>query len=544
MRITERDLHAGPRPEAPPEPRRASGESASGRRWSERLDAIPWGAVLTAGMVVVFALGVLLSGPDGLGGARDFVAVLIRRPRVAANSLRHAGDLPTLYVDIAFADYQRLVTQRNYAVQQGALWDRAEPQLAPATFTLGDARVEVEVGLPPDVGEAFAGEQWPLYVEFPAADDDGTALCACERALLLPADAQSRRHWGFLTTLQREGGATTPYRVLRVTVNGKSWGLFALTGLPPDTGDDAYVTFDARDFLATYAQAGAALADDGFAYALVVAAAEDADDRAQAAQRMQRLYEGTLPPAHVLDAEAWGRYLALTTLWYGAPTRDWRTLIWRYRPADARFVPVGAGWMGAPDEFPLPDAFARAPEIQAAYLRAVQTYSDPAYLEQLQSSLAPELDALCWATNIALGYPPLPWDELAAHQAAMRALLHPRQPVRVAVSESEGMLVVRVGNLTAFPLEVTGLNVGESAWVPLDREQMILAPAAERPMPQQPWIEAADRALLVDAPDALVLRARSGATPAYVRLYVPLGQLPEASGEVEAVTRFWGLEAE
>ena len=538
MRITERDLQS----EARPGPRRASGESAARRRWSERLAALPWGAVFTAGMAAAFALGVLLSGPDGLGGVRDFVAVLIRRPRVAANSLWHAGDLPTLYVDIAFADHQRLVTQRNYAVQQGALTEG--PQLAPATFTLGEDRVEVEVGLPLDVGDAFAGERWPLYVEFPAADAAGRALCACERALLLPADAQSRQHWGFLTTLKREGGATMPYRLLRVTVNGKSWGLFALAGLPPDAGDDAYVTFDARDFLATYAAAGRALADSGFAYAQVVASAEDADDRAQAAARMQKLYEGALPPAHVLDADAWGRYLALTTLWYGAPTRDWRTLLWRYRPADARFAPVGAGWMGAPTDFPLPDAFARDPNIQAAYLRAVKTYSDPAYLRRLQASLAPELDALCWATNIALDYPPLPWDDLAAHQAQMRALLHPRQPARVAVSESEGMLVVRVANLTAFPLEVTGLNVGESAWLALDRAEIIFAPVAERPLPDQPWIAAADRALLVDAPAALVLRARAGATPAYVRLHVPLGQLPEASGEVEAVTRFWGLDAE
>ncbi len=530
MRITERDLHTGSRPNAR-------------RRRPQLLGAIPWSAVFTAGMAAAFALGVLLSGPDGLGGVRDFVTVLIRRPRVAVASLRHAGDLPTLYIDIAFADYQRLVTQRNYAVQQGALGDRDAPQLAPATFTLDDDRVEVELGLPPDVGAAFAGERWPLYVEFPAAAD-GTALCACERALLLPADAQSRQHWGFLTTLQREGGATTPYRLLRVTVNGKSWGLFALAGLPPTSGAETYVAFDARDFLATYAHAGAALADDGFAYAQVIASAEDADDRTQAADRMQKLYEGTLPPAHVLDAEAWGRYLALTTLWYGAPTRDWRTLIWRYRPADARLAPVGAGWVGAPDEFPLPDAFARAPEIQAAYLRALQTYSDPAYLEHLQSSLAPELDALCWATNIPLGYPPLPWDDLAAHQAAMRALLRPRQPVRVAVSESEGMLVVRLGNLTAFPLEVAGLNVGESAWLTLDRATITFASIAERPLPDQLWIETADRALLVDAPAALVLRARDGAMPAYVRLHVPLGRLPEAAGEVEAVTRFWGLETE
>jgi len=66
-----------------------------------------------------------------------------------------------------------------------------------------------------------------------------------------------------------------------------------------------------------------------------------------------------------------------------------------------------------------------------------------------------------------------------------------------------------VGNLQPFPLELVGIDVGESAFVPAD-------PA---------WVDATASAVWNTAPGKLVLRGATGETPDFVRLLIPRATL-------------------
>ena len=465
-----------------------------------------WGLLL----ILAFGLGFFVCQSE--------VGTALRHdPRLAVATWFRRNAAPTLTLDLAFEDYQRL-----YARLARTRPAMADDGPVPATVTSAEGMVAVALRLYDVAVTASPEARWPLELTV----DGGATLFGMAAATLTPATGDARLAAGYLAMLRREGFPVPDYRTVRLVVNGRAWGLYALEALPSaqmlaaqQSRPDAVIAFfDARDLLA----AQPTLSGSPFAYARPEVARvlgygwEDAlaDDPALATLRddvaatLRAVASGAVTPSRVFDADSLGRFLAITTLWRGSSALDWRTLHLAYDPAAQQFTPIATGVVLDP-VLALPAAFTDDPAIQRAYARALRDLSDPAALQ----------------VGADVG------ETLTAHQAWMRQAIAPPRTLFVAVAEESGDLRLTLTNVVPFPVEVVRLDLGERASVPL-------APA---------WVVTSERAPLVAA-SGVVLRARVADAPVTVEVRVPLSALPIAlqgtPDELRVVTRIWGLADE
>lgn len=436
-----------------------------------------------------------------LGG---FVVSLARHPAATLAALFGHSDLPTLRLDMRFRDYQQLLDRRAQALLLGA--NRvSEQDYVPAGIGLGDETIAVQVRLPAGPATSLGTGAWPFEV----AVQDGT-LWGLRRFTLTPADATMLSTWGYLETLRRAGLFTPRHQAVRLVLNGTPHGVYMLEELPTaDTlavqghAGSVVVAFEQDAYWEAYARIGAALPGSGFQYARIVCAPYDDNPDTACSDIARALY--TIRPDE-WDAERTGTFLAITTLWRGSAVLDWRTLRLAYDPRSGRLAPIGTGTTLIPVA-PLPDVLLDDPRVQVAYVRALAQFSTPDYLAQLQADIGHELESL----GIESGYLDPPWTALSAHQTTMRRMLALSHPLLAYIEPDDTALVLHLSNVQQFPVEVVGLDLGESALLPLD-------PA---------WVSETDRSSLVEAPDAaehIVLRAAVGSMPRSIHLRVP----PEA----------------
>jgi hypothetical protein len=460
---------------------------------------------------------------------------LVRQPAFTIAALFHRSDLPTLYVGIKFKNYQLLLDKREQALQLGANV-ASDQDYVPATVYLANSTSTVQVRLPAGPATELSGERWPFEVVI----EGNATLLDMHHFALAPADATALSAWGYLETLQREGLLAPRYRLVRLVLDGSPRGLYTLEELPGTESlgrpGNSVVYFDSSAYWEAWAGLGNAPPDSGFQYAQAAANCPTADAACQeAVQALRALQAGELAPSEALDVDKMGAFLALTTLWRGNADLDWRTLRLAYNPATARFEPIGAGASSLP-VFPLPETIIDDPQVQVAYARALARYSRPEYLTQLQADLGDDFQMLQRDSWIELGGVGSPWPTLEAHQATMRRQLAPARTLLANIETADNTtLVLRLANVQPFPVEITGLDVGEDALLAID-------PA---------WVDASDRALLVDEAGAVVLRAAVASAPRALHLRVPLEALPTGhewdwltADQIRVVTRLYRLEGQ
>lgn len=458
-----------------------------------------------------------------------FAASLARHPAATLAVLLGHSDLPTLRLDMRFRDYQQLLDRHAQALLPGV--NRvSEQDYVPAGIGLGDETIAVQVRLAAGPATSLGTEAWPFEV----AVQDGT-LWGLRRFTLTPADATMLSTWGYLETLRRAGLLTPRHQAVRLVLNGTPHGVYMLEELPTaDTlavqghAGSVVVAFEQDAYWEAYARTGAALPGSGFQYARATCSPYDASLGAACPEAIHAAH--ALQPED-WDAERMGTFLALTMLWRGSAELDWRTLRLAYDPRSGRFEPIGAG-AAFVSIAPLPDTLIDDPQVQVAYVRALAQFSTPDYLAQLQADIGRELETL----GIELGYPEPPWAALSAHQSIMRHVLAPSHPLLACIVPDDTALVMRLSNVQPFPVEVIGLDIGESALLPLD-----LA-----------WVSEADRPSLVEtsgAAEHIVLRAAVGSMSRSIHLRVPpeallagrewVWQTPDA---IQVVARLYGLD--
>lgn len=499
-------------------------------------------ALLQAGLLVLaFALGFAIARTEIYRPLTDLVTIFLQRPAFVATTMLSRSDLPTLTVDLDFAAYQRLLDAREQALLLGANVVGAGDAV-PATLRTADGAVAIDVRLPQGPADALIGETWPFEVAVQAPE----TLFDLRRFTLTPVEETVLSTWGYVAALRRAGLLAPRLQLVRLVVNGTDRGLTLLEESPAaemlaaaERPAGVLVAFDSSAYWEAAAHLGGALSGSGFQYARVVSlptgtcAAEEPEIQAacdEAASLLQALQAGTVAPSQALDVEKTAAFLALTALWRGSPELDWRTLTFAYDPATARLEPVGRGAALAPVA-PLPDALLDDPHLQVALARALEALGQPAALASLQDDLQPDLESLRLALGPGAGTLEMPWPALEAHQATMRRQVAPAVALLAALEPGEDGLVVRVGNLMPFPVEVVALDVGENAFLSAD-------PA---------WVDGAERELLVEGAEGVVLRAATDSGVRTVRLRVPpeaLGPMSQPAGEVGVAARLWGLEGQ
>lgn len=485
--------------------------------------------------MLAFLLGFLVSHGGWHRPAARALTLFLRRPAFAATSLLHRSELEGLALNVAFTDYQQLLDRRERALRLGAhLQD--DQMGVPATIHHAGTPVDVSLRFLEAPASSFEGTAWPFEVTV----EGDQSLLGLRRFTLVPAGEHSLSTWGYLETLRRAGLPAPRFSFVRLSINGTRRGLYELQERPSpailathDQTGNVVVTFDASTYWQAYVHLGGSLPGGGFQYTRGVPILPLEEDSPSAVHEegvalLEALREGRIPPSQAFDEERMATIVAITALWYGAPELDWRALAFAYDPATARLEPVG--WARPPGPpTPLPAALTGGPFLRREVAQALEQWGQPASLAQLRADLEPDLESLRLALGSELREVPDPWPALEAHQARMRHLIDPAHPAHAEFEEGTQGLVLRVRNLSPFPLQLAGLDVGEEVVLEVDPE----------------WVVESDRALLVGDPGTVVLPALEGPLPELIHLQIPLEALTvrgEAGQEVFLTTRVWGME--
>ena len=493
--------------------------------------------LLGAGLLLLtFSLGFLIAHLGWHHPLIEGVTHFIRQPAATAAALLHPPDLPTLTLDLAFRDYDRLLQRREQALRLGVHGTTGEEPV-PATISTADAAVEVDLRLPPGPAQPLAGETWPLEAH---VQGDGTLL-GLRRFLLRPAREDAVQALGYLETLRRAGHLVPRAQVVHLIVNGSERGRYLLLEQPGaemlaahDCPDCVLVAFDPSAYWATAGRLGQALPGSGFQYAQVTLipppdtvdaplSAEAIAARHEAFDLLERLRHRAAQPSDVLDVERTASLLAMTALWYGTPEVDWRGLTFAYDPTSGRLEPVAPPGLPA-SLAPLPDRVLDDATIRLALVRTLRTLSQPDALAQLQADLAPQMESF----QQALGTATSPWETLAAHQTVIRRQIAPSPILFATLYPGEAGLTLRLDNAQPFPVVIVGLDLGENLFLPIDPS----------------WVVEPEATQLVGSASGVVIRAAVDSMPRTVYLEVPPEALDTGAppgAEVGVVARLLGL---
>ncbi len=513
-------------------------------------------------IIAVLLLGLVLFVSQSRSGS--FLPVTWNEIR---QSIRPGGsdrELPSLAIDMSFAEYDRILGQREQALAAGVVL-AGNQDFVQAEMRFDDETVPVQMRLQQGLALHLGDDQKWNY-EVRTADDQ--LLDGLQRFYLIdPADNNWLNEWAFNEALRREGLVAGRYQFVRLFLNGDYKGIYALQeGFGPELiaangrPSGVLVEFDPRPLWEHVAYFGGDIqsavddpvtnlssADFQFFEVDTFRDAAIADDPALSAQKdraiglLRGLQSGELPASEVFDVEKYGRFLALTDLWAATEGTSLTNLRYYFNPDTELLEPVSfnANPFGSADRVSLAASY-DDPALQTSYVLAAQRISQPDYLVGLTDALQGEAVAL-QKVLLAESEQPLPWNDLVRRQEDMKRSLQPLQPIFAYLGPpplaQEGIIQIDVANALSLPVEILGFDIDGATFLEVDPT----------------WLRSGQEGLAAGEDGRIILRAQADdQAPAvnYVRFHLPLSKIIEQDKEldfmheldIQVATRILGME--
>lgn len=417
---------------------------------------------------------------------------------------RLRSDPLELRLDIEHVDFLRLAKKREEALKRNLLVSDTD-DFVPARIRTADQNLRVEVRLKGDLRDHWADDKWSLRVKVKGED---TLLGIKQFSLQHPRTRGYVSEWVYHEALRREGLPALRYRFVRVHLNGKDMGIYALEEHfekrlieSNDLREGPIVRFSEELAWAEAARQGFLRFGEGKELGgagSFLAADVDAfqttrwieDETAHAVYRralalLDGFRAGTVRTSEAFDAGKLARFLAVSELLGSAHAAGWRNMRFYYNPVTALLEPIGfdAGGHGV---LPIPALVYTIPrvytpqrggdyyynylwfdrvfaddELYAAYVRELERVSTPEYLRGLLADLGPGIDECVEILNAE--FPEVDFSDrvLWENRAYIRSMLEPERAVQAnVVARDERGLVLAVGNLQYLPVEVLGVARG------------------------------------------------------------------------------------
>ncbi len=488
--------------------------------------------VFLAGVLLTAVVAALYGSVAGRWVHTAFTA-LDREATSTVKDYAVTNDLPTMYLDIGFREFQFLRAKRDEAWRTGILIN-SDSDWQKAIVRFQGKAVPVHVRLKGDWSDHLHDKKWSFRIK----TRHGKKIMGMHVfSVQAPWTRNYVNQWLYFQDLRQAGLLTPRYTFINLVVNGEKWGIYALEEsfakeLLESQGRRAGVIVRFDENLSWLYRAGFgdslrnlypssadrigstirkekfALVDD-FESTKVQSDPILREERDAAISLLRGFESGKLSVSQVFDPEQFGRYMAHNNLWSERHGLLWHNERYYYNPLTAHLEPI------AYDSLPLAEFYgpftdlARYddPAVMKAYVDEVNRIADPAYLQQFQAKFGAQYEHYrqVLGQEFPLSDMKPPWPMLAERQRLLRIALRPPQTVYAylppqSVSSSVDL---KVANILRYPVVLQKLRVGKS-WLPVNRA----------------WISPRDRKLLYPG-DAPILRSAPEQMPVYLTLHLP-----------------------
>ena len=257
-------------------------------------------------------------------------------------------ELPHIFIDIKFKNYQKIVNKREESVSRGFLI-RGSDDYVPATLNYNKKQFRVRLRLKGDLGSHWESDKWSFRVHMKSKDH----LFGMRRfSLQNPEDRVYEGAILFFEALRREGILTPRYFFVDLTVNGKYIGIMALEEhfskeLLESQGRKESVILKFDESLWFHHRGREGPFDHfrtnpikSFRTNKILKSKTLSNDLDVATGLLRGFSKGDLSSSQVFDAELWGKYLAVASAWGGWHSIRWRNIRLYYNPIKAKFEPI------------------------------------------------------------------------------------------------------------------------------------------------------------------------------------------------------------
>jgi len=470
--------------------------------------------------------------------------------------------LPTLYIDLPFANYQKLLDKRDEALKIGILNTSDADFVSGEIHLQGEPAMKADLRLKGDWVDHLMGDKWSFRIKI---KDGGQVLGMGQFNIQTPAARNFLNEWAFHQHLIQEGVLTTRYQFVNVLLNGKLLGIYAIEdhftaemiesqgrrqGLLLRFNEDP-MWKNLSAFMANQInqESSLSVANEWTASIDAFQDTKLAEDpvlsaEAETARDLLRAFQsGDKAPSEVFDVDLCGRFFALHDLWQATHGVAWHNVRFYYNPVTGLLEPVAYDaepFFRHPNLITISSEFIKIrifndPQIRTAYAKELYRVTDPEYVQQTIASLKEEHDRLLKALSVE--YPldvPIPdsslsvdWGLLEERARSLHVELLPGTLVRGSYqalnvlpgSDGAPTLTLDLVNLMLMPVEVLRVVVNGQA-IEVDPQTAVLPPVMD---PQEQKV---------------------GSTQISVPLAGNEGFAAEAPPKVEVVARIKGLNEE
>jgi len=256
--------------------------------------------------------------------------------------------LPHIYIDLKYKHYLKILKIRESALREGHL-TRTPDDFVPAFIKYKNKSYPVKIRLKGDFGSHWAGDKWSFRIKMNKKD----SLFGMRRFSI--QNPEERLYEGaiiFFEALRREGVLTPRYFFTDLTVNGKHIGIMAVEEhfskeLLESQGRKEGVILKYDESL-WFKPRGAGGPFDSFRTNPIEPFRKNnisksknlSNDLKIAIGLLRGFSNGTLNASQVFDAELWGKYYAVASIWGGWHSIQWRNTRFYYNPITAKLEPI------------------------------------------------------------------------------------------------------------------------------------------------------------------------------------------------------------
>tara|TARA_B100000029_G_scaffold516548_1_gene630765 strand:- start:2005 stop:4596 length:2592 start_codon:yes stop_codon:yes gene_type:complete len=420
--------------------------------------------------IIALSLGILVAlayGPDSISTQlRKAAREIVITSRIELDQYFNPNQLPTVYIDMNFESYQRIVEKRTEAIKVGQLY-ATDDDFVPAQIRYMDQPpVKVRMRLKGDMSDHWAGDKWSYRVHVL----DGREVAGLRRfSIQDPMTRQLINEWLIHQMMFAEDILTTRYAFINVVFNGQYKGTYAIE--ESFSGELLEAQRRTPGVIFKYENQQPIMYRSN-------TVANDPVLSSQATTAANMLQSGHV--TKVYDNDRMGRLLALLMLWdanHGVGDQNRR---YYFNPINAQIEPISydASPVLYPDntEIVLPELQSMHPLVAIAYIREMIKVSDEDYLNTFKTDVSNQLETFLTALRREYLSLEAPWTQLSSRQASLRRTLNTKILVVAMAdirSEPHSHLLLEISNLGRNNTLLSGLILNNS---PIDIQQHWILP--------------------------------------------------------------------
>lgn len=396
-----------------------------------------------------------------------------------------------LHLMIKFKDREKLEAQRIKALEVGLLTTK---EYVPAKIELNGKQIPVNLRLKGDYTDHLDTDKWSFRVK---VKKNKTLMGMKVFSLQHPKTRSYIWEYLYHKMLSKENIIALNYRFVRVDINGKDYGIYALEEhfekrlLERNRRKEGPIIrfsetslWDTRErFSNSEYDAYAQSEIDVFQTNDYLSDSFKNSQYQKGVTLLEGLRNRTFAPHEVLDIDLMAKFLAIADLFAAHHALIWHNLRFYYNPISSKLEPVGYDAASG-------DAFnglhIAGEEIDAdfleflyadqsfvsTYINYLEKFSEPSYLDAFYGGIAEELKQ-----ELSLLYNEFPAYQynsqfLYNNQKGILSYLYPTRTLNAyAVSSNNNTLTLKLGNPTFLPVEVLSVTLGDGKTVlPLKKQ--------------------------------------------------------------------------